>query len=204
MKSSFIIFAIIVVLFLDTFILNASPSFWFGKIPIKIEYLKKNNSYYIGLAELKKLLIFNTNISLGENSLEFDDESLIFSDLSFFVVYKNRNNIRVAQMSQPCVILSSQLYLPILPFFEAMNSLLLINCVIFDQKVEIVECNIFQDVQQSLTVKKNLTLKETPAPSPEVSTTLKKTTEYKEVFPFEKKAPHKPRGMYTIPKNLKK
>lgn len=172
----------------------------YHKNNLKLNILYYNGQTYLSMNELSKIFILNDNIKYYDYYLKFQDEELIFSDLSFFVVYRSGSQMRVGQMSHPAIKIRGELHVPIQSFFQSMNSLNLINSkIINDQAIDIIDYSIFEKpIAPIIIEKKVLDLNE------------KKTKKKNKIldtiynnFKFDEKQ-NIERGKYVIPRSIKK
>jgi len=96
---------------------------------------------YVKLVTLSNFL--NPKININEYVLELDNESMTFATGSIYIVYKQHNTLRVAQMSQPCITRSGEILIPWNAFITALQGIDLVN---FDYNAGklILKTNIFQ------------------------------------------------------------
>jgi hypothetical protein len=181
---------------------------YYQKNNLKINLLHYNGQYYIPLKQLQKIFVLNQDIICSEYSLKYKDEELIFSEFSFFIVYKSNAQLRVAQMSHTSIKIDNDLCIPITPFFNAMNSLNLINTIINNTAIDIIDYSIFEKE----LIKKN-ELNQLTKQTEKLKTSIKsdtlskkkkvKSKEMENIFKFNDNQEQE-RGKYIIPRSIKK
>lgn len=188
---------------------KSSIEIQYHKNDLKINSIEYNGISYISINNLSKIFVMNNMIKQSEYFLIYKDEELIFSDLSFFIVYKSNSQMRVAQMSHPSIKINNELHIPINAFFASMNSLNLINSQNSNNKIiDIIDYSIFEHeiivndsnkmINKSVVIRKNVVNKDTLNKSKKGN---KKA--HIEIFEFEKNQPIE-RGKYAIPQSIKK
>ncbi len=181
----------------------------YHKSELKIITIKFNDQYYFSIKELSKIFVLNNDINANEYYLNYKDEELIFSELSFFMVYRSNSQMRVAQMSHPAIKINDVLHIPINTFFVSMNSLNLINSQTQSDKiVDIIDYSIFEVQERSSIIKivsENIS-NELEGKIPKDSTIVIQKKSKKEVIKFYEYDKNQiiERGKYSIPQSIKK
>lgn len=164
----------------------------------QINLIKYNNQKYISISELPKIFAEDNDIFSKNYFIERINEKLIFSDLTFFVVYRNETQMRVAQMNLPSIIIKDNLQIPFKSFLETMNTLGLIKCYFETENIlRIQEYSIFRpkiNIRSYDTIFIHNHIEELPQKTDKIQ---KNTYEFKSENEQE-------RGKYTIPRSLKK
>jgi len=181
----------------------------YHKSDIKVSTIKFNDQYYFSIKELSKIFVLNNDVNAYEYYLKYKDEELIFSDLSFFIVYRSSSQMRVAQMSHPAIKINDVLWIPINPFLVSMNSLNLINSQIQSEfSIDIIDYSIFE-LQERITVRKEATenkSNELKDKIPKDSTIIIQKKSKKDIIKFYDYDKNQTieRGKYSIPQSIKK
>ncbi|HRP01912.1 MAG TPA: hypothetical protein PLE30_04605 [Candidatus Kapabacteria bacterium] len=213
MNKVFYIIILILIIPIEGFAQN-SIRLRYKDSELRISTIVNNNQSYISINELAEIFSFSTNDNTFDYYIFDDDEKLIFSDLSFFIVYQNMSIMRVAQMSQPSIMLHNELFIPIFSFFEVMDSsnlikskitnfkdIRIISSNIFKSKIEVIgKVNLEPQTNESKGNLNNTLLDSTNITNIEVKDNKQDNIEYYK-FKDEKKSE---RGKYVIPRSLKK
>lgn len=186
---------------------NGSIVIKFKDTKIYLQTIKKKNIEYLKLSDLKKIFINNSNLKIENNTIYYDREELTFSDLSFFVAYKNQSVLRIAQLTSPCIEFDNELFIPIISFFKGMDAIDLIKSIKMVNFINISNYNIF-NLPMKIEPKPLTKIKINKNPQLDTSKTDLDSLDNKNIpkpnkLEFEKEDSNL-RGKYTIPKNLKK
>ncbi len=128
--------------------------------------LNDNATSYISINDLSDLI--STGAIVENNQIVLDGESVKFAAGSFYCVYRDGDNIRVAQMSLPAITINSELYIPFNSLLSALSGIKLIHNELLG-KGWLVKSNIFNKLNHE---KPNRNLK--PLDGNEVSKDNKK------------------------------
>lgn len=181
----------------------------YQKSNLDITLINFNGQDYIPIHQLPKIFILNKEIISDEYSINYMDEKLIFSEFSFFVVYKSSSHMRVAQMSHPSTKINNDLCIPIIAFFKSLNSLNLINSQINgNKKIEIIDYSIFEKeiISKEVDKRDNLVDKNEKVTLEKDSSAKAKILKHKnviDIYKFDKNQEIE-RGKYIIPRSIKK
>lgn len=181
----------------------------YHKSNLNIEVISFNGQDYISINQLPKIFIMNKEVVSDEYSLQYRDEKLIFSEFSFFVVYKSNSQMRVAQMSHTATKINDELCIPIISFFKALNSLNLINSqIVANKSIDIIDFSIFQNeiIKQNLKINIPETKVERKVVQEKDSTLKRKIIKNKgviDIYEYNEKQEIE-RGKYLIPRSIKK
>jgi len=99
-----------------------------------------NNIDYVNLKELSKLIFPNSSFNDRSGSIRMNNYEIKCSIGSFFVVFRDGENIKVSQMNLPAISFKQNIYVPIKSFIEALTNMDLIKAD-FTQSGLFVELN---------------------------------------------------------------
>lgn len=172
---------------------------------LKVENFKINEIIYIPLKDLK--YIFNNSfLNTTYSSIYYKNEELIFSDKSFFVVYKNSEVMRVAQMSHPVISFNNLILIPIIQFLNSLKGLGLINYeVVENKKIIINNQKILNELRyyDSSVIIKNNTFEKSINKTNNIEQKKQDINKNKNIYKFIDTI-DVTKGKYTIPLNIKK
>jgi len=172
---------------------------------LKVEIFKVNDINYIPLKDFK--YIFNNSfLKISYSSINYKKEELIFSDKSFFVVYKNSEIMRIAQMSHPVISFNNLILIPIIQFLNSLKGLELLNFeIVENKKIKITNQKILNELvnNDSSIIIQNNTLEESSNKENNTEQKNQNNNEIKNIYKFIDTI-DVIKGKYAIPKNIKK
>jgi hypothetical protein len=172
---------------------------------LKVEIYKINDIIYIPLKDFK-YLFNNSFLKISYSSINYKKEELIFSDKSFFVVYKNSEIMRIAQMSHPVISFNNLILIPIIQFLNSLKGLELLNFeIVENKKIKITNQKILNELvnNDSSIIIQNNTLEESSNKENNTEQKNQNNNEFKNIYKFIDTI-DVIKGKYTIPKNIKK
>lgn len=88
---------------------------------VKITALRLHDRDYVSFRTLSSSVFKNSMISADGSEISFGDEKLRTAPAAFFLVRENSDGSRIAQLPYPSLIISNQLFVPLLPFCTALE-----------------------------------------------------------------------------------
>lgn len=82
-----------------------------------------NNKDYISLSKIKNLLFRRHTFSSGRNEISGKSFRFKASQGSFYLLYEQAKDTRIAQMTAPAISVANVLYLPLRSFFKSLPTL---------------------------------------------------------------------------------
>ncbi len=177
---------------------------------VKLNCVKINEILYLSINDIAKIFSIN-NINVNNYSISNQTEEILFSEKSFFVVYRNSDKIRVAQMSHPTLIINKMLYIPIFQFLNALKGIDLLDYEYYNNQITIYNSQIFNKLITKNDEKTNIRDDKNQFNKPNIDNknelkeeNIEIEVNHKEIYKFDDSTSSNERGKYTIPKKIKK
>lgn len=82
-----------------------------------------NNISYLPLTQLSPAIFPSGRYEDSKGEIRFKEGIIKITPLSFYIVHEKGNKVNAVQMNTPAIVINSQIYVPVISFFNCLESL---------------------------------------------------------------------------------